>query len=60
MIIIFCPLSYLQLFTVKAYYTCSMLSNLSVKNNTKMININGLGTDQPPGHLLGMPGLLSI
>ena len=31
MIIIDCPLSDLQLFTVKAYYTCSVLSNLSVK-----------------------------
>ena len=39
MIIIGCPLSYLQLFTVKAYYSYSMLSNLSVKNNTNMINI---------------------
>ena len=40
MIIIGCPLSYLQLFTVKVVYTVSVLSNLSVKYNTKMINMH--------------------
>ena len=40
MTIIGCLLSYLQLFTVQAVYTCSVLSNLSVKNNTKMIKMH--------------------
>ena len=59
MIIIGCPLSNLQLFTVQAVYTCSVLSNLSVKNNTKMIKMNDYqirDSDQPPGHSFSLIG----